>query len=344
MELADQETRAALLPGVSRTFALTIPELPEPLRPVVTNCYLLCRIADTIEDEPQLGPEDGRRFHQHLADAVDGKGDPEAFARDLTPLLSDRTLAAERELVAHSALVIRVSQTLPARQRAAVRRCVRILCEGMPRFRPRRGRRGLADCEELARYCYCVAGAVGEMLTELFCDHSPEIDARREELQALAVSFGQGLQLTNILKDIWEDLERGYCWLPADVFRRAGFDLGDLKAGPGPAAFREGLGALIVLAHENLRDALEYTLLIPASETRIRHFCLWAIGMAVLTLRKINAHRDFRSSREVKISRNAVRMAIMASNLTTRNDRALRMLFALSSKGLPAPHRAVAEA
>jgi farnesyl-diphosphate farnesyltransferase len=40
-----------LLPGVSRTFALTIPQLPDALRPVVTNAYLLCRTADTIEDE-----------------------------------------------------------------------------------------------------------------------------------------------------------------------------------------------------------------------------------------------------------------------------------------------------
>ena len=43
-----------VLPGVSRTFALTIPRLPEPLRASVTNAYLLCRIADTIEDEPTI--------------------------------------------------------------------------------------------------------------------------------------------------------------------------------------------------------------------------------------------------------------------------------------------------
>ncbi|WP_430981171.1 squalene/phytoene synthase family protein [Sphingobacterium kitahiroshimense] len=35
---------------VSRTFALTIPQLPLPLRTVVTNAYLLARIADTFED------------------------------------------------------------------------------------------------------------------------------------------------------------------------------------------------------------------------------------------------------------------------------------------------------
>ena len=51
---ADAGLQDALLPGVSRTFALTIPQLPEPLRVPVTNAYLLCRLADTIEDEPAL--------------------------------------------------------------------------------------------------------------------------------------------------------------------------------------------------------------------------------------------------------------------------------------------------
>jgi farnesyl-diphosphate farnesyltransferase len=39
------------LPEVSRTFALNIPVLPAPLDLVVTIAYLLCRIADTLEDE-----------------------------------------------------------------------------------------------------------------------------------------------------------------------------------------------------------------------------------------------------------------------------------------------------
>jgi len=39
-----------LLQGVSRTFALTIPQLPPKLMRPVANAYLLCRIVDTIED------------------------------------------------------------------------------------------------------------------------------------------------------------------------------------------------------------------------------------------------------------------------------------------------------
>jgi len=42
-----------ILERVSRTFALTIPQLPFDLSKVVANAYLLCRIADTIEDDPE---------------------------------------------------------------------------------------------------------------------------------------------------------------------------------------------------------------------------------------------------------------------------------------------------
>ena len=52
--LSDDAFQAQMLSGVSRTFALTIPQLPAGLCRVVSNAYLLCRIVDTIEDEPGL--------------------------------------------------------------------------------------------------------------------------------------------------------------------------------------------------------------------------------------------------------------------------------------------------
>ena len=83
------------------------------------------------------------------------------------------------------------------------------MASGMSEFQQLDTSAGLKNLRELDRYCYVVAGVVGEMLTELFCDYSNEIKKRRDELLPLAISFGQGLQMTNILKDVWEDLGRG---------------------------------------------------------------------------------------------------------------------------------------
>ncbi len=331
----DERYQVDRLQGVSRTFALTIPQLPAELARVVSNAYLLCRIADTIEDDPGLSFQQQRHYSDMFIDVVAGVADAARFADELHRLLSPQMLEEERDLILNTPRVIRITHSCNAAQQAAMLRCVRIMAGGMAWYQERETLEGLPDQPAMDRYCYYVAGVVGEMLTELFCDHSAEIARHRDQLMQLSVSFGQGLQMTNILKDIWEDRRRGACWLPRDVFRRAGVDLAQLRPEDVPPGFRDALGELIGVARQHLENALAYTLLIPPHETGIRRFCLWAIGMAVLTLKKLNRHRDFRSGREVKISRNSVKLTILATNLTTSSDRLLRWLFAFAAKDLP---------
>ncbi len=320
---------------MSRTFALTIPVLPERLAQVVANAYLVCRLADTIEDDVGLDHRRKSEFHRRLVAIVRGEEPAELFTAELLPLLSSRTSADERELVAGTATVIRVTASFSAAERLALTRCVSIMCAGMPEFQRRKSSRGLKDIAEMNDYCYVVAGVVGEMLTELFCVHCSELQPRRDEMMRLAVSFGQGLQMTNILKDIWDDRQAGTCWLPRSVFNGGDFDLERLDESHGSDSFRDGLQELIGIAHWHLRGALEYTSFIPPGESGLRKFCLWAIGFAVLTLRKIHAHTDFASGQRVKISRSSVRATIFVTNMALGNDSVLRMLFSLAAKGLP---------
>ncbi len=333
---SDEVYQDQILPHVSRTFALTIPQLPADLRTAVTCAYLLCRIADTIEDEPALSPPETLAFLQRFSEMLLGRGDPEPLAREIAPRLSERTLAAERDLVCNMERVVGVLAQLNAPQRAAIQRCVELMCQGMPRFQFSASLKGLARSSDLDDYCYYVAGVVGEMLTDLFCDYSPQIARRRAALSAIAASFAQGLQMTNILKDVWEDRGRGACWLPQEVFTRHGVDLGDLASEPFDPCFGAGLRELVGVAHAHLRNALDYTLLIPGKETGIRRFCLWAIGLAVLTLRKIEHNPRFTAGAQVKVTRSAVAMTRLLTNVAGRSDWMLRLLFAQAARGLPA--------
>src|SRR5215470_14825639 len=208
-----------ILPYVSRTFALTIPQLPLPLRIAVTNAFLLCRIADTIEDEPALSPAESRIFLERFTAVVCGPEAAGPLARELVRRLSERTLPAERELVGGMERVIEITAGLGA-ERAAIQRCIEVMCHGMHHFQQTASLAGLARSSDLDSYCYYVAGVVGEMLTELFCCHSPAVAAQRSALQELSTSFAEGLQLTNIIKDFWEDRSRGACWFPRDLFAR----------------------------------------------------------------------------------------------------------------------------
>ena len=172
-------------------------------------------------------------------------------------------------------------------------------------------------------------------LTELFCDYSEEISKNQERLLGLAASFGQGLQMTNILKDVWEDHERGACWLPQDVFENTGFNLRDLSVGTYMSTFGEGLAQLIGIAHSHLKNALSYTLLMPRQETGIRKFCLWAIGMAVLTLQNLNKTRNYTSGQDVKISKKKVTSVILMSNVFVRSNFLLKAFFKFAARDLP---------
>ncbi len=332
---SDEAYQDQILPHVSRTFALTIPQLPPALSIPVTSAYLLCRIADTIEDEPALSAPETLAFLQRFSAAVGGNAEPAALARDLEHRLSERTLPTERDLVSNMDRVIRVTAGLGAAQRAAIGRCVELMCYGMPRFQFNASVKGLPRSSDLDDYCYFVAGVVGEMLTELFCDYSADIARHRAGLSALAASFAQGLQMTNILKDIWEDRSRGACWLPQDVFSRHGVDLANVSGEAADPRFKAGIIELAAVAHAHLRNALDYTLLIPAKEKGIRRFCLWAIGLAVLTLRKIARNPGFTAGAQVKVTRTAVSMTMLMTNTFIGSDWMLKRLFARAAHGLP---------
>ncbi len=331
----DELFQQRILQGVSRTFALTIPTLPAPLDRAVANAYLLCRIADTIEDDADLVFDDKQRYSQQFIDVIRGDADGDAFGRELAPRLADHTLSTERELISETASVIRITHSLNEPQRRAMQKCVRTMADGMVYYQGQETLNGLADQVAMDRYCYYVAGVVGEMLTELFCDHCPELDVHKAEMLRLAVSFGQGLQMTNILKDIWDDRARGACWLPADIFSLRGVQLEAIEPGKGGPDFEDGLGQLIAIAHGHLRNALRYTTMLPRSETGMRKFCLWALGMAVLTLRKLNGRRGYADGLQVKISRRSVKATVVSTNLLVRSNLALEMLFAVASVGIP---------
>jgi phytoene synthase len=84
--------------------------------------------------------------------------------------------------------------------------------------------RRIETFDELYRYCYQVASVVGLTTVHIF-----GFDTR--SALPLAEKCGVAFQLTNILRDIREDAERGRIYLPAEDLRRFGVTEEDLKAG-----------------------------------------------------------------------------------------------------------------
>jgi len=336
--LMTNQYQAELLEKVSRTFALTIPQLPSPLSDWVSNAYLLCRIADTIEDEPVLDCDTKSTLILRFLDVLSGQYASTDFSESVTSKLSDATPEAEHELLSQTPAVIAEYQQFPAQVQHILARCVTIMSEGMTHYQHVASPDGLADQAALDKYCYVVAGVVGEMLTELFIAYRPSLAAHQQDLKALSVSFGLGLQLTNILKDVWDDARRDVCWWPQSILKQR------ICCPPQEKqSFLETKTQLLSVAQGHLCDALDYTLLLPTEEQGIRQFCLWALGMATQTLRVIQSSPDYLNGSTVKISRKTVKQVIITSRLLGRSNWGLRCLFRWWSRGLKCQRRSYHE-
>ncbi len=91
--------------------------------------------------------------------------------------------------------------------------------------------RRIETFDELYRYCYQVASAVGLSILHVFGFASPDA-------LPLAEKCGLAFQLTNILRDVREDALMGRIYLPAEDLRRFGVDPRVLRDGSATEAFR----------------------------------------------------------------------------------------------------------
>lgn len=190
----------AQLPRVSRTFALNISLLRQPLDLAVTVACLLCRIADTLEDEAPGALQGG--LLEELAGLVALEPGWEArtrsFSRRACLALRSGAPVAEAELVAGTATVLETLASLPPWVHPHIARCVRTMTGGMNHIQQVNGGgggvRGLPGLPALSLDCYYVAGLVGEMLTGLFVASSPWVVPREARLVPRAVAFGRALR------------------------------------------------------------------------------------------------------------------------------------------------------
>ena len=322
------------LPQVSRTFALSIEALPDSLREAVRVAYLMCRVVDSIEDATEVTPDNRARlfdlFDRALADTAEDPGELEALWQRLRPRVEDY----EQDLCLRAGAVFRVFAALPESQRLAIRPHVQEMSAGMREYVQRGeadGRLRLEDMADLERYCYFVAGTVGGLLTDLFRQQVPVRDpVTMRAIQARAESFGLGLQLVNIVKDIAEDHTRGICFLPRSLAREHGVHLERLLEPGARTAALAVVRAVCARARQHLRAAEEYTALWPVPEGEpVRLFCLVPLALALATLAEVETGRDtLRIGANPKVGKLTVLKVLAEARAAARDNRALRRMLA----------------
>ena len=144
---------------------------------------------------------------------------------------------------------------------------------------------GYETFEDLYQYCYLVASVVGLVCIRIF----GYTDARAEKL---AEETGVAFQLTNILRDVKEDVERGRVYLPMDLLDEFGESVTELRElAAGRAMTERERGMLATLAIRAEKYYLAGRKLIPLLDRDSRAAMWVLLTIYHRLLRRIAAHR-----------------------------------------------------
>jgi farnesyl-diphosphate farnesyltransferase len=304
-----------LLKQVSRLFYTTLVVVPANVRDQVSLAYLFARAADTITDTELIDRPRRQSFlnrlrEQFVGDQIDW-AQIRTIQQAMGPLQQD---SAERTLLERLDECFRLFLTCSPDDRCRIQRVVTTLTQGMEMDLTVFAGASVADLsalktlDDLDRYTYHVAGCVGEFWTDLMCAHRKALaNWNLQQMSEIGVRFGKGLQLTNIIKDIAHDLQRGRCYIPETMLTEAGLKPQDLLDQNNLPRFRPVLRKLIRLAIEHLDQGWLYTMAIPRYETRLRLACMWPILSAGESLKLVMNSPDLLNPAvRVKIPRSRV--------------------------------------
>jgi phytoene synthase len=185
--------------------------LPKHRREALTAVYAFCRRVDDIVDDGGLSEEDAREKLSDWRSEIDAlyAGRPaDPIAKRLAPFVSEFDLPKEAFVG---------------------------LIDGMEMDLDKKRYETLDDLES---YLFGAAGTVGLLCVKVFgCRFTPD-----DVLRDYAVTMGNAMQLTNILRDVGADLEMGRIYLPMRDIRETGYSLEDLLSRRHNAAFKRLMG------------------------------------------------------------------------------------------------------
>ncbi len=228
-QLADAyEHCRAITRKAAGNFYYAFVTLPRRRRRAMYAAYAYCRLCDDLSDDDLPIDEKTRRIQgidALLDDAREGKPDGPVF-----------------EALAHAA----AEYDIPYEDLTEVARGVEMDLT-VSRYE---------TFDDLAAYCYRVASVVG-----LICIQIMGYKDRRA--REYAIDLGLAMQLTNILRDVREDAERGRIYIPQEDLRRFGYTEEDLMAGTVNDQFRSLMEFEVARAREHFERGKRLLKLLP---------------------------------------------------------------------------------
>ena len=213
----------------AKNFYYSFRVLPEHKRNAMCAVYAFMRRADDISDDESL---------------------PIAERREVMSRWLEAWREARRDGVSDDPVFVALNDT--QRRFAIPDALLEELVQGTtmdlePRAQTQSDLQTFATFAELYRYCYLVASVVGLVCIKIF----GYTDLRAEEL---AEETGVAFQLTNILRDVKEDAERGRIYLPLDLLHEFGVSVDRVRMLAGGAAMATNERAMLSTLGANAEE------------------------------------------------------------------------------------------
>ncbi len=324
-----------LLPKVSRTFALNIRVLDEDDYFIIGCAYLICRYLDTIEDSPSLSHQAKsslfNKIERNFTQTPDEKWP--AFFKKLSEekglsKISDQHY--ENLLWQRFHLIVRLFNSFAKKHRDILLKPILKMLQGMRFFIVKHSKnkhKNIYDEKEMEEYCYYVAGTVSELLTEFF-KLKIKSTLVQKKLDDHKIDFGQGLQMINILKDLFSDRKRNWLYIPEKNILQNKLSVQEFfnfkveNKAKILGIYRD----LVEKANLKLENALTYTLSIPKYLPKYRLFCLIPLMLAVKTSFLLKKQDNFNKFSH-KISKFEVFIVIIATKIVVHSNSLIKKYF-----------------
>jgi farnesyl-diphosphate farnesyltransferase len=299
-----------LLRLTSRTFYLSIRQLPGLAGDALCLAYLMLRVSDYLEDNRVMTGDEKFTALNLWHQVITGK----AQNQDVLALLPLEDPSENRDLAAARAIPLildDLARVPPALQQGIIHH-VGDSTLGMARW-VKRGP-DFRDENDLDDYMHEVAGRVGYLSTEIFAWQYPAIQSRLPSLMAVARETGLALQTVNIIRGLHSDYERGWIYVPSSFCAAYNITPNNLFE---PACQPQAMlvvDLMVQKAQKHLGKALEYVRILPPWLHRLRLACIWPLLFATRTLAV--SHRNLAVLLgEVKITRGEVKRIILDSTV-----------------------------
>ena len=310
-----------ILKDVSRSLYLSINIFPYPIKSVMGIGYIICRAADTIVDCPNIDSDFKYKTIKlfHNIESPETRTSISAILKEYSSKINN---PKEKPLMRSMTEIFDFYAALPKIYREMVNEIVDGVAHGMEidilsfPFKDKKTILPLQKEADLEKYCAYIGGAPGVFWAKLYGRTLREKNSKtlKNCVQIEdAKSIGEGLQITNILKDMAHDLRMGRCYIPQEDLKSVNLSPELLLEPANRDRLQPIIFKWIIWAVNKLDISEKFLSSIPKTEFAMRAAMVWPVYWAMDTLSEVVKGNPLDSSAAPKIKRSKVYSTIMAT-------------------------------